>query len=78
MLRREAEPDKRDIGVLPRGHRGDRRDVDLAGDHFVPEAGDNLGEQLQPVTPLVGDQDTQVLNLVLDHQPLSQHSLPQW
>ena len=62
MLRRETEPDKRDIGVLPRGHRGDRRDVDLAGDHFVPEPGDNLGEQLEPITPLVGDQDAQVLN----------------
>jgi len=33
----------------------------------VPEARDDLGEQLEPVTPLVRDEDTQMLNLVLNH-----------
>ena len=69
MLRRETEPDERDVGLLPGSHCGDRRDVDLAGDHFVPEARHYLGEQLEPVAPLVGDQDAQMLNLVLDHPP---------
>jgi hypothetical protein len=33
----------------------------------VPEPGDHLGEQFEPVAPLVGDQDPQMLNFVLDH-----------
>jgi len=37
----------------------------------VPKPGDDLGEQLEPVTPLVRDQDTQMLNLILNHRELN-------
>jgi len=33
----------------------------------VAETGDDLGKQLQPVPPLVRDQDTKVRVPVLDH-----------
>lgn len=59
VLRGETEPDQGDVGSLPRGHCGDCRDVGLAGDHLVPEPRDDLGEQLEPVPPLVRDQDAQ-------------------
>ena len=64
----EAEPDERDVRLLARGDRGDLSDVDLAGDHLVAEPGDDLGEQLEPVAPLVRDQDAEVLTLVLEHR----------
>jgi hypothetical protein len=67
VLRRETEPDERDIRLFPCSHRGDCRHVDLAGDHLMPEPGHNLSEQLKPVAPFVGNQDPQPLNLVLDH-----------
>ena len=70
MLGAHAEPDERDVGSLPRGHRADLCDVDLARDHLVPEPGDDLGEQLQPVPPLVRDQDTQVRDLVHSHRKI--------
>jgi hypothetical protein len=46
----------------------------------VPEPGDNLGEQFEPVAPLVGNQNAQMLNLVLDHppRPSSEKVLPRW
>jgi hypothetical protein len=71
VLRGETEPDERDVRLFPGRHCSDGRDVDLAGDHLVPEACDYLGEQLEPVASFVGDQDAQVLNLVLDHPPRS-------
>ena len=40
------------------------------GDHLVTEPGDDLGEQLEPVAPLVGDQDAEVLDPVLGHRPI--------
>jgi hypothetical protein len=76
MLRRETEPDERDVGLFPRGHRSDCRDVDLTGDHLVPEARDYLGEQLEAVATLVGDQDAQMLNLFLDHAPVLLATIP--
>ena len=60
VLGRETEPDERDIGPFSRGHGTDLVDVDLARDHDVPKPGDDLGEQVQPVAPLVRNQDTQV------------------
>ena len=65
VLGGQAEPDERDIGPFSRRHRADLADLDLARDHLVPEPGDDLGEQLKPVAPLVRDQDTQVLNVFL-------------
>lgn len=62
----EAEPDERDVGMLSRCDGAHLRDVDRAGDHLVPEPGDDLSEQLKPVAPLVRNQDSQLLNLVLN------------
>ena len=70
MFRGEAEPDERDVGMLSRRHRADLLDVDRVGDHFVPEPGDDLGEQCEPVVSLVGDQDAEVLDSVLSHRPI--------
>ena len=33
----------------------------------MPEPGDDLGEQLEPIASLVRDQDTKMLSLVLNH-----------
>ncbi len=52
----QTKTDERDVGMLARSHRADLLDVDLAGDHLVTESCHDLGEQLQPVPPLVGDQ----------------------
>ena len=70
MLGGEAEPDERDVGVFSRGDRPDFPNVDLGGDHLVTESGDDLGEQLEPVATLVGDQDAEVLDPVLGHRPI--------
>jgi hypothetical protein len=43
--------------MLSSRHRADCSDVDLAGDHLVAEPGDDLGEELKPVSPLVRDED---------------------
>ena len=59
-----AEPDQRDVGALARRHRRDVRDVDLAGDHLVPEPGHHLGQDFQPVGPLIRDQDAEVMDPV--------------
>ena len=70
MVGGEAEPDERDVGLLLRGDRADFLDVDLACDHLVTESGDDLGEQLEAVASLVGDQDAEVLDPVLGHRPI--------
>jgi len=44
--------------------RADLLHVDLAGDHVVPEPDHHLCEQLEPVAPLVRDQDPQMLEIV--------------
>jgi DNA-binding NarL/FixJ family response regulator len=54
----QTQPDQRHIGPLPGGHRPHLLDVDLARDHLVPQPGHDLGQQLQPLPPLVRDQDT--------------------
>jgi hypothetical protein len=66
MLRGQAEPDQRDVGMFPCRYLADCFDVGLAGDHFVPEARDDLCEQVKAVAPLVRDQDTEVLYLFLN------------
>ena len=59
-----AEPDQRHVGALPRRHGRDVGDVDLAGDHLVTEAGHHLGEHLEPIGPLIRDQDAKVMDPV--------------
>lgn len=59
VLGAQAEPDEGHIRMLPRRHRAHFFDVDLARDDLVAEAGDNLGEQLEPVPPFVRDQNAE-------------------
>jgi hypothetical protein len=59
-----AKPDQGDIWALAGGHRADLSDVDRPGDHLMPEAGNDLCEQLEPVAALIRDQDAEVLNFV--------------
>jgi hypothetical protein len=60
MLRARPEPDERKIGLFSRGNDANLSDEDLARDHLVSETGDDLGQELEPVAPLVGDEDTEV------------------
>ncbi|MGD0713543.1 MAG: hypothetical protein ABSB24_05085 [Gaiellaceae bacterium] len=62
------ERDQGDIGTLPRRRRAGLPDLDLAGDHLVAEAGDEVGEQLEPVLTFVRNQNAQVCNLLLGYQ----------
>jgi hypothetical protein len=64
----EAEPHQRDIRSLPGRHRADLLDVDLAGNHLVPEPGHNLGQQFEALALLVRDQDTEIAGLLLSHR----------
>jgi len=64
VLGAQAEANQRHIGSLPRSHRTDLPDLDLTGDHVMAELGDDLCEQLEPVTSLIRDQDTEVLGSV--------------
>ena len=63
----QAEPHQSDVGTLSRSHRPDLVHVDLARDHLVPEAGHDLGKQLEPLPLLVRDQDAQVPGLSLSY-----------
>ena len=68
VLRALAEPDERDVGSLPGGHRADVLDLDLARDHLVPEGDHDRGDKREPILALVGDQDAQVLALTGRHR----------
>ena len=68
MLGAQPKTDERDVGVLPRSHRADLLDVDLAGDHLVTETSHDLGEQLEPVPSLVRDQDAEGRDLRIAQQ----------
>lgn len=63
----QAEPDQSDIGPFPGSNRADLLDVDLARDHLVPETGHDLGEELEPLSLFVGDQDAEVRAFVPGH-----------
>ena len=65
VLRVQPEPDERDVGPFSRRHRPDLLDVDLARDHLVPEPGDDLREQREPVAALVRDQHPEVSDVGL-------------
>jgi hypothetical protein len=68
MLRALSETDQRDIGSLPGGYGSDVLDVDLAGDHLVPEVCDDRGAEREPFLALVGvstgDANTRYLRLL--------------
>ena len=70
-----AEPDERDVGSLPGGHRADVFDLDLARDHLVPERSDDRRDERQAILALVGDQHAQMLGVeVLIRAPSGFHS----
>jgi hypothetical protein len=64
----QTEADQCHVGPLSRGHRPDLLDVDLARDHLVPEPRNDLRQQLEPLSPFVRNQDTQVPHLVGGHR----------
>ena len=64
-----AEPDERHVRTVPRCHRSDLRDVNLARNHLVTQARHDLGEQRKAIGPLVGDQDAKVVCPVHDFTP---------
>jgi hypothetical protein len=78
MIGALPEPDQRDVGSLPGGHRSDVFDVDLARDHLVPQCRDDRSDESEAVLALVGNQDAQVLGLAVGHQraPCSAKSNP--
>ena len=67
MLGALAEADERDVRSLPRRDRPHVLDVDLTGDHLVPEAGDDRRDEGQPIRPFVRDQNAQMLGLPIAH-----------
>ena len=54
--------------MLSCGDRADLLDIDRIGDHFVPERGDNVGDQCEPVVSLVGDQNAEMRDSILSPQ----------
>ena len=60
---RETETDEGDIGALARGHGSHLSDVDRAGDHLVPEAGDQGSNLGKAVVALVGDEHAEYLRI---------------
>ena len=66
VLRAQSETDEGYIRPLPLGGGSNFLDVDLAGDHLMAEADYDLREQLEPIAPLVRDEDAKVLRLTLD------------
>ena len=60
MLRAETQADEGHVRPLPLRRGADLLDVDLAGYHVVTEPDHDLRKQLEPVTPLVCDQDSEV------------------
>ena len=58
VIRVGAETDERHVRPFPGGDRADLLDVDLAGDHLVPECRDDRSDEGQAIDALVRDQDT--------------------
>ena len=67
MLGALAEADEGDVRPLARRHRSHVLHLDLAGDHFVPERGDDRRDEGQAILALVGDQNAQMLGLAVAH-----------
>ena len=66
VLGAQAEADERHVRTFSLGDSTDFLDIDLARDHLVAERRNDLRKQLEPVAPLVCDQDAQMLP-VLGH-----------
>ena len=69
VLRAQPETDECYIRPLPLGGGSNFLDVDLASDHLVAEADHDLRKQLEPIAPLVRDQDAKMLRLTLGPSP---------
>jgi hypothetical protein len=65
----QPKTDEGDVRPLPGRDRADFLDVDLAGDHLVPETGHDLREEFESLAPLVGDQNAEVPGLVVGRDP---------
>src|SRR5436190_3215114 len=55
-----SDPDERDVGLKPFGHRSDVGHIDLTGDDLVTERGAQWRHDREPLLALVGDQDAKV------------------
>ena len=65
MLGAVAEPNQCDIGAFLARHLAYLVDVELSRDHRVPHPDDDTRHDLEPLGALVGDQDSEVLTLLL-------------
>lgn len=57
VLRTLSQPDESDIRTLPPCHLTNLTYLEFAGDHLVAERLDELSHELEPLGPLIGDQD---------------------
>ena len=68
MLGTLAESDERNIWALLGGDRPDILDLDLAGDHLVPQPSDDRRHQRQAILPLIRDEHTHVIGFEITHR----------
>jgi hypothetical protein len=59
------EADQGDVGSLAHGDGRDVIDLDLSGDHLVPQADHDGRDDRQTLLALVGDEDAQVLRVAV-------------
>ena len=69
MLRALAEADEGDVRVLPRCDRADLADLDLRGDHLVPQAGHDGRNGGKTILALVRDEHTKSFHVPAPRQP---------
>jgi hypothetical protein len=69
-----AETDEGDVRALARRHCSDVLDLDLAGDHLMPESGDDRRDERQAIRAFVRDQHAQMLGLTMTHSALTSKS----
>ena len=67
MVAADAEADEGEVRVLALRRGRHLADLELAGDHLVPEVRDDLGDPLEPVAALVRDQDPERRVVFLSH-----------
>ena len=69
VLRALPEPDECHVGTVFRRHRGNVRDMNLAGDHLMAEALYHLGKQRKTIRSFVGDQNAKMMCPVHNSTP---------